>query len=163
MIILDLNLCFEDSRCVLAFPPNLKSTFCSYVNVVPLIIDTQVELSTLQHMQKISVAVLLFPEAVASWAPQSTLIFLCFFLVAWNRKLKLRKYLLACVSLCSFTFLRKKCISWGWPSGVMVNVTHSALVAWGSQVRIPGTDLAQLVKTHCGSLPHKTEEDSHRC
>ena len=26
-----------------------------------------------------------------------------------------------------------------------------------------GPDLALLVKTHCGGIPHKIEEDGHRC
>ena len=41
----------------------------------------------------------------------------------------------------------------------MVKFAHSTLAAWGSQVRILGTDLAPLVKLCCGGVPHKTEED----
>ena len=52
---------------------------------------------------------------------------------------------------------------WGLPGGMVVKFTCSALVAWGSQVCIQGVDLALLVKPHCGSIPHKIEEDWHRC
>ena len=30
--------------------------------------------------------------------------------------------------------------TWGWPGGVVVKFTHSASVALGSQVQIPGID-----------------------
>ena len=45
----------------------------------------------------------------------------------------------------------------------MVKFVHSASVAWGSQVLIPGLDLhtAQLNKPCCGGIPHKIEEDGH--
>ena len=56
-----------------------------------------------------------------------------------------------------------KIISWGWPSGVVVKFMPSAPVAWGSQVQIPGVDLALLMKPHCDSIPHETEEAWHRC
>ena len=59
-------------------------------------------------------------------------------------------------------FLFKMYILWGWPSGIVVKFTHSALVARGLQVRILGADLAVLIKPHCGSIPHKVEEDQHR-
>ena len=59
-------------------------------------------------------------------------------------------------------FLRKKSC-WGWPSGIVVKFTHSASVAQHSQVRIPGTELAPLIKPCCGGIPHKIEEDLHRC
>ena len=36
----------------------------------------------------------------------------------------------------------------------MVKFACSALVALGSQVWIPGADLAQLIKPCCGSVPH---------
>ena len=47
----------------------------------------------------------------------------------------------------------------GRPHGIGVKFTRSALADWGSRVRIPGTDLARLVKPHCGGFPHKVEED----
>ena len=51
----------------------------------------------------------------------------------------------------------------GQPGGVVVKFVCSALVAQGSQVQILGTDLALLVKPCCSSIPHKIEEDWHRC
>ena len=50
----------------------------------------------------------------------------------------------------------------GLPGGVVVKFARSASGAWGSQVRIPGVDLAPLIRPHCGSIPHKIEEDWHR-
>ena len=50
---------------------------------------------------------------------------------------------------------------WGQPSGVVVKFTCSVLAAWGSWVRIPGVDLALLIRSHCGGVPHKVEEDWH--
>ena len=52
---------------------------------------------------------------------------------------------------------------WGQPSGVVVKFAHSVSAAWGLQFRIPGADLALLVESCCGGIPHKTEEDWHRC
>ena len=49
------------------------------------------------------------------------------------------------------------------PSGLTVKFKCSTSVARGSQVWIPGTDLGLLVKPHCGGVPHKLEEDWHRC
>ena len=49
------------------------------------------------------------------------------------------------------------------PGGIVVKSMHSALVALGSRVWILSVDLVQLVKPHCGSVPHKIEEDWHRC
>ena len=46
----------------------------------------------------------------------------------------------------------------GQPRGIVVKSVCSALVAWGSQVWIPGKDLALLVKPRCGGIPHKTEK-----
>ena len=51
----------------------------------------------------------------------------------------------------------------GQLEGVVVKFVHSASVAQGSQVRIPDVDLALLIKPHSGGIPHKTEEDCHRC
>ena len=48
---------------------------------------------------------------------------------------------------------------WGWPRGVVVKFSCSALEAPGSQVWIPGAALAPLFKPCCGSILHKTEED----
>ena len=45
----------------------------------------------------------------------------------------------------------------------MVKFTCSALETWDSQVWIPDTDLSPLVMPCCGGMPHKTEEDRHRC
>ena len=52
--------------------------------------------------------------------------------------------------------------SGGWPGGVMVKFTCCASAARGSQVRIPGADLAPLVKPHCDSITHTIEEEWHR-
>ena len=41
----------------------------------------------------------------------------------------------------------------------MVEFAHSASVAQGSWVWIPGTDVTPLVKPCCGSVPHEIEED----
>ena len=49
------------------------------------------------------------------------------------------------------------------PGGGVVKFARSALVAWGSQVRILGVDLALLIKPCCGGVPLKIEEDWHRC
>ena len=52
---------------------------------------------------------------------------------------------------------------WGQLGGAEVKFTCSALVAWGLQVRIPGADLAPLVKPRCSDLLYKIEEDWQRC
>ena len=57
----------------------------------------------------------------------------------------------------------KKKTNWGQPGGLVVQFRHSISEAWGLQVRILGADLVALIKTHCGSTPHKIEEDWHRC
>ena len=51
----------------------------------------------------------------------------------------------------------------GHPSGIVVKFVHSALAAQGLRVWILGTDLAQLVKLHCGGIPRKVGGDWHRC
>ena len=43
----------------------------------------------------------------------------------------------------------------GWPDGVVGKFTRSALAAQGLQVRIPGVDLAPLIKPCCGGIPHR--------
>ena len=50
----------------------------------------------------------------------------------------------------------------GQPHGVTVKFTLCFRQP-GLQVQIPGIDLAPLVKPHCGSIPHKVQEDGHRC
>ena len=47
----------------------------------------------------------------------------------------------------------------GWPGGIVVKFTHSALADQGLQVQILGADLAPLVKACCGGIPHKIAED----
>ena len=54
-------------------------------------------------------------------------------------------------------------LSRAWPGGIGVKFTLSALAAWGSRVRILDTDLALLVRPCCDGIPHKIEEDWHRC
>ena len=51
----------------------------------------------------------------------------------------------------------------GWPGGVVVKFTHAPLAAWGFQVQIPGAYPTPLIGPGCGSIPHKIEEDWHRC
>ena len=45
----------------------------------------------------------------------------------------------------------------------MVKFVRSASVARVSQVQILGMDLALLIAPCCGGVPHKIEEDWHRC
>ena len=59
------------------------------------------------------------------------------------------------------TFEKK--MSWVPARGVVVKFPRSSSVARRLQVQIPGTDLTPLVKPRCGSIPHKIEEDWHRC
>ena len=52
----------------------------------------------------------------------------------------------------------------GRPRGSVLKCTHSALVAWGLQVWIPGADMTLLGKPCCGKRPtYKVEEDGHGC
>ena len=51
----------------------------------------------------------------------------------------------------------------GPANAVVVKFVHSYSAAPGSQVWIPGADIALLIKPHCGNISHKTEEDWHRC
>ena len=51
----------------------------------------------------------------------------------------------------------------GQPSDVVVEFTCWTSAAQGSQVQIPGTDLAPFVKPWCSGIPQKIEEDWHRC
>ena len=51
----------------------------------------------------------------------------------------------------------------GQPRGVVVKFTHSAAVAQGLRVRIPGADLHTAHQDMLWQHPtHKTEEDGHR-
>ena len=50
------------------------------------------------------------------------------------------------------------------PGGTVVKFVHSALVARGSQVRIPGTDVHTTHQAMLWQCPiYKIEEDGHRC
>ena len=59
--------------------------------------------------------------------------------------------------------ITKKFRGQGWPGCVVVRFVCSALQAGGSQVPTTGTDLALLIKPHCGGIPYKLEEDWHGC
>ena len=45
----------------------------------------------------------------------------------------------------------------------MVQFARSTSVVHGWQAWIPGVGLAPLIKPQCGGIPHKIEEDWHRC
>ena len=51
----------------------------------------------------------------------------------------------------------------GWCSGVVVEFTGSTLAAWVLWVPISNADPVLLVRPCCGGIPHKIEEDWHRC
>ena len=52
----------------------------------------------------------------------------------------------------------------GRPGGAAVKCVCSSSAAWGSWVRIPGVDMAPLVKPCCGRRPtYKVEEGGHGC
>ena len=58
----------------------------------------------------------------------------------------------------------QKCSFRDQPGGTAAKCARSALAAWGAPVRMPGADVAQLIKPCCGSHPtYKVEEDGHRC
>ena len=60
--------------------------------------------------------------------------------------------------------LKKHCLSGGGPGSGAVKFAHSASAAQGPLVRIPGEDMAPLLKLCCGSCPtYKVEEDGHGC
>ena len=60
--------------------------------------------------------------------------------------------------------ISKTSASRGWPFGTVVKFACSTSMAWGSPVRIPGVDMALLVKPCCGRCPtHKVEEDGQGC
>ena len=64
-------------------------------------------------------------------------------------------------AICSQQKIRNE-IFRGGPSDAVVKFTHSALVAWGSQVQIPGTDLHTAYQAMLISI-YKLEEDGHGC
>ena len=67
---------------------------------------------------------------------------------------------LYCLHL-NLSFIIKMGNTQGWLDGIMLKFTRFPSVAQGSQVCIPGTDLAQLLKPRCAGIPHKIEEDWH--
>ena len=53
---------------------------------------------------------------------------------------------------------------WVPPGGAAVKCAHSASMARGSLVPIPGVDMPLLIKPCCGRRPtYKVEEDEHGC
>ena len=63
----------------------------------------------------------------------------------------------------SLHVLEKPPSFWSRPGGIVVKFENFASVAQGSQVQIPGMDLAPLIKPCCDGIPHKIEEDWRRC
>ena len=55
-------------------------------------------------------------------------------------------------TISSFRHLSRRYFA-GLAWWLVVKFTHSALAAWGSQVQIPGVDLAPFVKPCCGGVP----------
>ena len=54
--------------------------------------------------------------------------------------------------------------SQGQPGGAAIKCACSASAAWGSQVRVPGADMALLGNPCCCRCPtYKVEEDGHGC
>ena len=54
--------------------------------------------------------------------------------------------------------------SWGWPAGIVVKFTRSALAARGSLIRILGADLHTAHQAMLWRCPtYNLEEDWHRC
>ena len=66
-------------------------------------------------------------------------------------------------NLKTFSFFTKFRDLWGWPIGVVVKFVSSILAAEGLQLQFPDVDLAPLIKTCCGGIPRKIEEDWHLC
>ena len=52
-------------------------------------------------------------------------------------------------------------VSGGQASGVVVTFAHFVSAAQGLWVRILGVDMAPLINSCCGGIPHKAEEDGH--
>ena len=60
--------------------------------------------------------------------------------------------------------LSKNAVSGSQPGGAAVKSMHYAWAARSSLVRIPGVDMALLVRPCCGRRPtYKVEKDGHRC
>ena len=60
--------------------------------------------------------------------------------------------------------INQKSFVWGRPRGTAIEFSRSDLAALGSRVRIPGADMAPLVKPCYGRCPtYKVEEDRHGC
>ena len=61
-------------------------------------------------------------------------------------------------------YCKKKVIFRGWPRGVVVKFTCSALVAQGLSVQIPSLDLHTVHRAVLWWRPtYRVEEDWHRC
>ena len=80
-----------------------------------------------------------------------------------QRDTRSREALLATVRSDSF-LTHKNTLQGGWPGGAAVKSAHSTLAARGSEVQMPGADMAPLGKPCCGRHPtYKVEEDGHGC